>query len=283
MNDNDGKYSEVTEKNLIRLVLHGDKEALNSLICRHKDWIYNVALRMTGSTLDAEEVSQEILIKVITKLSTFKFKSSFQTWVYRITANHVNTMKKRGKESLFTSFDKHRRLFDTFSDDELPNKYPADRKLLIEETKTECMLGMLLCLDRSQRIVFTLGGIFGLDSKTGSKMLELSEANYRKRLSRARQELKNYMNQQCSLLDETNSCKCSKKTKAAIQAGYVNPGNLKFNDEHMKKVKEVVLSKSDTADNAINLRFQDLFKEHPYKIFEATEFLEMVGGSLSKH
>ncbi|MCP4137165.1 MAG: RNA polymerase sigma factor, partial [bacterium] len=162
--------------------------------------------------------------------------------------------------------------------EELGDKYSIDKKMLIEETKVECMLGMLLCLDREQRIVFILGGIFGVESKFGSEILEITESNFRKRLSRARGELKNYMTDNCSLLNPENSCKCTKKTKAAIEQGYVNPEKLQFSDEHMERVKERVERSDITVDDMKELRFQQLFREHPYKIFETSEFSEFMGG-----
>ncbi|MCP4131721.1 MAG: RNA polymerase sigma factor, partial [bacterium] len=152
------KYNDVLDENLIQLILKGNKEALNSLINRHKDWVYNVALRMTGNHHESDDVTQEILIKIVTKLSTFKFNSSFKTWLYRITVNHVLSMRKMGKEGYFSSFEKHEKFFENLPNEELGDKYSIDKKMLIEETKVECMLGMLLCLDREQRIVFILGG-----------------------------------------------------------------------------------------------------------------------------
>ena len=90
----------------------GDKDALTALVREHQDWLYNIALGMTGSPDDAEDVTQEILIRMITKLSTFRGKSSFRTWLYRIAANYVMTMKKKRREYVFSSFEKHGALVD---------------------------------------------------------------------------------------------------------------------------------------------------------------------------
>ena len=278
MNFLSDKYNDIVDENLIKLILDGNKEALNSLISRHKDWVYNIALRMTGNTHEAEDITQEILIKVVTKLSTFKFKSSFKTWVYRITFNQIMTMKRLGKENVFSSFDEHKNLLDSLPDKELEYRYPVDAKLLVEETKGECMSGMLLCLNREQRIVFILGGIFGIDSKSGADLLEISEVNYRKRLSRARHELKNFMNDNCSLLNKNNSCKCSRKTRAAIEKGYINPEKLQYADNHVKRVKDIIACTDTTVNDMIDLRYQELFKESPYKIFEIKEFSNLIEG-----
>jgi len=90
---------------LIEEILGGSRRALETLVSRYRRWIYNVALRMTLDHQDAEDVSQEILIKLITKMATFRpEKGQFRTWLYRIVANHVLNMKTRKYERLFSSF-----------------------------------------------------------------------------------------------------------------------------------------------------------------------------------
>lgn len=277
------RYNTEVDESLIHLITKGNTEALNTLILRHKDWIFNVALHMTGNLHEAEDVTQEILIKIITKLSSFRFKSSFKTWLYRITINHVMTMRKKGKELFFSSFESHRDVLDFLPDKECGDDFSVSRELLMEETKIECMLGMLLCLTREQRIVFILGGIFEIDSITGSEMLEISEANFRKRLSRARQELKNFMKGNCSLIDENNTCKCSRKTKAAIEKGIVDPDNLKYAERHVKKIRDMVTNSEITVKTMLELRHQEIFKDNPYMIFEMRSFDELMGNSSNYH
>jgi len=69
-------------------------------------WIYNIAVRMLHHPQDAEDATQEILIKVLTRLSPFEGRSSFRTWLYRIVVNHVLSMKRgRRRASIdFASF-----------------------------------------------------------------------------------------------------------------------------------------------------------------------------------
>src|ERR1700756_4605131 len=96
-------FSEVAETGsvdaeLVEQAKNGDRSALERLVLRHQAWIYNIALRMVFRPQDAEEVTQEVLIKAITRLSIFQGDSQFRTWLYRITANHVLNMKRRGGE-----------------------------------------------------------------------------------------------------------------------------------------------------------------------------------------
>ena len=130
------------------------------------------------------------------------------------------------------------------------------------------MLGTLLCLNREQRIIFILSGILGIDGKTGGEIFDITEESYRKRLSRARKDLKNYMNGRCSLVNSKNDCKCSRKTRAAIEAGYVNPNKLQFYNTHYNAVKNVVYKNISKVDDVLELKAEDLFREHPYLVFE---------------
>src|SRR5687767_12016653 len=84
---------------LVEQSLAGDRESLERLVLRHQAWIYNIAVRMVFDPHDAEEVTQEVLVKVVTKLGTYKGESAFRTWLYRIAANHVLSMKRRRAET----------------------------------------------------------------------------------------------------------------------------------------------------------------------------------------
>ena len=77
---------------LVRRIEAGDREALEALIVRHQPWIYNIVVRMVYDPRDAEDATQEVLIKVLTKLSTFEGRSRFRTWLYRVVVNHVLNM-----------------------------------------------------------------------------------------------------------------------------------------------------------------------------------------------
>ena len=270
------KYSDIVDEKLIELILDGNKDALNTLINRHKDWIFNVAIGMTGNKHAAEDVTQEVLIKIVTKLSTFKFKSSFRTWLYHIVKNHIYNMERKAKEYHFSSFEKHKSFLENLKDDDFEYDNLIEREMLIEETKIECMLGMLLCLDRDQRMIFIIGAIFGIDSATGASFIETSEVNYRKKLSRARNDLKGFMQDNCSLVNKNNKCKCVKKTKAAIQMGYVDPNDLQFTNKHYSKIKDIVSKNDVTIQDVIIKRIQGLFKDNPYSIFETKEFSELM-------
>src|SRR5262245_19589083 len=113
---------------------NGDREALEQLVLRHQAWIYNIAVRMVFHPQDAEEVTQEVLVKVITKLSTFQGHSQFRTWLYRITANHVLNMRRRGGETQPLTFTEYAAAINDTPNLDLPDpkSVPVDVPLLVE-------------------------------------------------------------------------------------------------------------------------------------------------------
>src|SRR2546427_5176388 len=83
----------------------GDREAVEALVGRQQAWIYNIAIRMLAHPQDAEDATQEILIKTLTRLSSFEGRSSFRTWLYRIVVNHVLNAKRGRAEPVTTGFE----------------------------------------------------------------------------------------------------------------------------------------------------------------------------------
>ena len=257
---------ESTDSELIEQATNGSREALEKLILRHQAWIYNIAVRMVFHTQDAEEVTQEVLVKAITRLSTFKGESQFRTWLYRITANHVLNMKLLRGEAEAQTFSGYADAINDTPDLELPDpkNVPVDVPLLVEEAKISCTTGMLLCLDRKQRLIFTLGEIFGASDAVGSEILEMSADNFRQGLSRARRDLYQFMHGQCGLVNPTNPCRCAKKTRGFIEAGHVDPDNLQFVPSRRRRITEAAEGVTRTIENTVDEQFAAIFREQPF-------------------
>ena len=264
-------FSEVTgddreDVELVRRGKNGDRDALERLILRHQAWIYNIAVRMVFQPQDAEEVTQEVLIKVVTRLSTFQGESKFRTWLYRITANHVINMKRRGGEIQPQTFSTYAAAINNTPDLDLPDRksVPVDAPLLIEETKIACTTGMLLCLDRKQRLIFTLGEILGVSDTVGSEIMDMSPDNFRQCLARARRDLYRFMNNQCGLVNANNPCRCAKKTKGFINEGHVDPHRLLFSPEHVQRVNEAAADTVREIDDVVDRSYAAIYRDHPF-------------------
>src|SRR5439155_14836307 len=180
---------------------------------RHQSWIYNIAVRMLGHPHDAQDATQEILLKAIAGLRSFEGRSSFRTWLYRIVVNHVLNMKRGRLEPEAMTFSCYGHGLDGTPDLDVPDERhaPADLRLLVDEARISCTSGMLLCLDRPQRLIYTPGHIFGVPDSVGGELLEISPENFRQRLARARRDLNSFMHDKCGLVNSANPCRCAKK------------------------------------------------------------------------
>lgn len=215
---------------LIDKAVAGDKKALQSVLTNVEDLIYNLSLRMLGSPHDAEDASQEIMIKIITQLSTFRKESAFSTWVYRIAANYLINCKK-------SMFAQHPLSFEYYAEDTkagfIPNTVDltqnVDESILAEELKLSCTNVMLQCLDPESRCIFVLGVMFKADSKVCGEILGLTPEAYRKRLSRIRKTVATFLSDYCAL-SKTGSCNCRKRVGYAIKTHRLNPQNLEYSD-----------------------------------------------------
>lgn len=262
----DAALTEAEDQALVRLVQSGSKEALDLLIARHQHWIYNIALRMVCLPQDAEDATQEILIKVLTKLSTFRGDSQFRTWLYRLAVNHLLNMKRARAEAKEMTFEDYGRELDSTPETDLaaPDSQRPDAQLLVEEAKIGCTSAMLLCLDREQRLVYVLGGIFGVTDRVGADLLDISRDNFRQKLARARRDLCNFMQDKCGLVKASNPYRCAKKTQGFIQLGYIDPRNLVFARERIVQVREVAEKRSEQLD-ALYGAYADIRRSHPFQ------------------
>lgn len=253
-----------SDQELMNDALNGSKVALETLISRHQNYIYNVALRLVFLPHDAEDLTQEVLIIVITKLSQFKGNSSFRTWLYRIVFNHFLRMDSKRMEKRGFRFEGISQQLDTLPGDDLSILDRLEKQEKIEEAKITCMTGMLLCLNREQRLVFILGELFNVDHNLGAELLEITKDNYRKKLSRARKDLYRFMNNQCGLINEANTCRCSKKARGFIKMGFVDTNTNRFAESHKDSIANTVAEKLSDFSEQMESKFADLFRNQPF-------------------
>ncbi|MEL7220973.1 MAG: RNA polymerase sigma factor [Bacteroidota bacterium] len=203
-------YTPSQDLELIEKIKSGNKKALENLVQHHYAYIYNIALKFFNNVLDAEDAAQEVVIKMITKLDSYDAsKAKLRTWLYRIVFHHFLNAKRVGHEILLKDgFDTFADLLDNVPAQSLSEKQEKEIQSLIEESKVACMAGMLMCLNRPQRLTYIIGEIFEVDHNLAAKIFEISPASFRKRLSRVRKELYNWMNNKCGLVNKSNSCRC---------------------------------------------------------------------------
>ncbi len=242
----------------------GSASALEALVRRHQRFLFNLAVRMVYSPQDAEDATQEILIKLVTKLSTFEGRSRFRTWLYRIATNHLLNMKRGTMEPTISFSEYGRALEETPElDPPDPRETGVELRLLVDEARIGCTSAMLLCLDREQRLVYVLGEILGATDAVGAEIVGTTQDAFRQRLARARRDLNSFLNERCGLVDQAHACRCQKKTRGFMQAGYLNPQKLLFAREHVQRVREVAGRRHQEMADYDGL-CAEIFREHPF-------------------
>lgn len=208
---------------------NGSREALEDVVAYVQGYVYNLALRMFQIPSDAEDATQEILIKIITQLSQFRGESAFLTWVYRVATNAMLNMRQRSREQAQMSFDAlSLRLEESLAFYEERVEETVENAELVTEVKRACLLGMLMCLNREDRIALILGELTTLSSTEAAYVLDTTPEAYRKRLSRARQTLVGFVARQCGLVNKESNCRCHKHIAGKIQTGAINPQALVY-------------------------------------------------------
>lgn len=213
---------------LIERAVAGDRDALEAVLTGVQDMVFSLSLRMLGTFPDAEDAAQDILLKVMTRLSSFQGNGAFTTWVFRIAVNHLKDYKKHMFAQAPLSFE--------FYGDDIRNGNISDvpdltgnveRAVLAEELKLSCTNVMLQCLDPENRCIFILGTMFRLDSRIAGEILNMTPEAYRQRLSRARKKMAEFLSEYCGEYGH-GTCRCVDRVDYAIQNHRISPDRLDF-------------------------------------------------------
>ncbi|MEY8334386.1 RNA polymerase sigma factor [Lachnospiraceae bacterium 47-T17] len=256
---------------LVDKATSGDKAALETLVADVQDMVFNLSLRMLGTFADAEDATQDILLKMVTHLSSFRGESAFPTWVFRIAINHLKNYKKH-------MFAHHPLSFEYYGDDiengnirDVPDlTQNVEKELLAEELKLSCTNVMLQCLDTESRCIFILGTMFKLDSRIAGELLEMTPEAYRKRLSRIRKTMADFLEQYCGAYG-SGGCKCADRVNYAIQSHRLHPLRMDYTSAteiSMESMLDVKHAMEDIDDLS-----QDFSFCKPYESPEHTKHL----------
>ena len=208
---------------LIKAAQDGDRKALEEVLEGVQDQIHALSRRILVDPEDAREATQEILILVLTRLSTFKGESSFSTWVYRVAVRYLVTAKRIRDRDPGLTFE----MFAADLEDGLVAEPPQapDDVLLLNELRVSCTMAMLLCLSMDLRLAYVLGDILELDHGEASAILEIAPAAYRKRLSRAREDVIAFTSRHCGVVSGSAKCSCPRRLPESLAKGCIRPGS----------------------------------------------------------
>lgn len=249
----------------------GDKKALETLVIGVQDIVFNLSLRMLGTFADAEDATQDILLKMITHLSSFRGDSSFVTWVFRIAVNHLKNYKKHMFAHYPLSFEYYGNDIENGKIQDVPDlTQNVEKDILAEELKMSCTNVMLQCLDAESRCIFILGTMFKIDSRIAGDILGMTPEAYRQRLSRVRKKMAEFLGQYCGEYGN-GRCKCRDRVNYAIQSHRLNPLGLDYVAAAEIPVETMLDVKNAMED--IDDLSQDFSFCKPYQSSERTKHL----------
>jgi RNA polymerase sigma-70 factor, ECF subfamily len=172
----------------------GDSDAMERLILKYQDRVYNVILKICANPDDAADLTQEVFIRAITNIRKFQGKSSFYTWIFKIAVNLTLTYCKKNVKFGFKSLEA--------GDDEIAGRLKSvleDEKSIdpavIVRDKELCQIVMssIMKLDDDQRTIIVLRDIEQMDYAGISEVLGIELGTVKSRLSRARDNLRDIL------------------------------------------------------------------------------------------
>ena len=254
------------EHSILEAAKLGDQNALNKVLTSIKSPVYQLCLKMQLFPSDAQDATQEVLIKVMRNLPKFRGDSQFSTWVYRIAMNHLITFQGKKSRHFEMPFEAYAQMIDegqVASSQYAQNE--GEKQLLEKEVMISCTQGLLLCLTPTNRLTYILGAILELSSKEGGAILGITPENFRQQLSRSKQKIAQFLNKKCGLFNQKNPCRCHRKIDLLVKKGLVNPSNLKFKSSNQPV--EELFDQIDALEKSIAIYRALPEQPFPDKIF----------------
>ncbi len=247
----------------------GDLAAIDRLLRGLQPGVFALALRFLGQREDAADAAQEILLKVVTHLATFRGEAGFTTWVWRIAHNHLLNAATRAKEapaiSLEALAERLDQGLDYFAHHGGARALTPEDKLEARQVALGCTQQMLMSLDRDQRMAYLVDLLLDVDSTQAGEILGVSAASYRQRLSRAKARLDGFAGATCGLANPSAACRCDKQLPAlaAVRASaIVQPPKLRAERaEELRQAEQRLDAVIAAADEVAS--FAALTRAHP--------------------
>ncbi len=185
----------IDEVVLVKQCQQGDSAAMERLILRYQNRIYNVILKICADPDDAAELTQETFVKIIENINKFEGRSGFYTWAFRIAVNLTLNYCRRNVKLGFRSLDAEQVQYNSQAKQLLRQFLSDDSSLepaVVAQNREMCEIAVeaLMKLNDAQRAVVVLRDIEGMDYTRIAEVLDIKLGTVRSRLSRARSRLR---------------------------------------------------------------------------------------------
>ncbi len=177
--------------------------SFNEIIKKYGLLISSLSRRMIRNTAIAEEAAQEVWFEILKSIHTFQGKSEFSTWIYTIA--HRTIIRYAREERIL----KTREINQFFDLPEITTlKDEKSNAASVKERCDECLTAFCHCINNRSRLIFLFREIVGLSFEQISQIMETSEVNIRKDISRSRIKVRHFMEKDCILYNQDVTCKC---------------------------------------------------------------------------
>lgn len=176
---------------IVDKIIKGDIDAFSCLIDKYEKMVYNLAFRMFNNISDAEDITQEVFLKIYRNIEKCAGKSSIKTWVYTITYNTCidEIRKRKGKKDI--SFDMEIEGEENDFSFEIASNEPTPEQALMQKEGLLDIEQAINSLNEQNRTIVYLRDIKGLSYNDISTITGLNVGTVKSRLNRARNILKN--------------------------------------------------------------------------------------------
>jgi len=173
---------------LVKDLKAGSHEAFEKITELYQRKIYALAFNMTRNQMDAQDITQEVLLSIYKKIGTFQGKSAFSSWVYRITLNATYMKLRNKKKEQYVSLDDLMPSFNGtgFQTEKLTDWSETTESLLFSNETRDIIARAVDQLPEKEKVVFILRDVEGLSTEKVSEILDLTIAAVKSRLHRAR-------------------------------------------------------------------------------------------------
>jgi len=220
---------------------------------------------MTGDKDDASDITQDTFIQGFNSLDKFKGESQIYTWLYKIAKNKcLRHLAKRNK----TTFLSLQELIDKTSSPVSDEISETEKMNYISQVKDGCLSGLLRCLSLQQRLAFILTILLDLPLKQVASIIDKSENATRILVHRAKQNIKEFLCNNCSLYDSKNTCRCENLINFSLKQGWIGLNNPAQIESEIKDLKDVVglykTLQETSPTNEFDKQIQRLLAEKEY-------------------
>ena len=182
------KEDKETEESLVRDLQNGNLEAYDKIAEIYQKKIYGLSFNLTRNQMDAQDVTQEVLLTLFRKINMFQGKSAFSSWVYRIVVNASYMKLRSKKKEPNVSIDELMPSFNSagFQQEKIQD-WSEDTESLIFTKETRDVINKAVdLLPEKEKVVFLLRDVEGLSSEKTGEVLDLTVPAVKSRLHRAR-------------------------------------------------------------------------------------------------